>query len=102
PPLSQAEVHSEISSLTAGEQTKPIKIASYYAWKGGISFEDPDDLVQKAIYRVLAGKREWPRDLGKLGFLAGVSLSVWMSSSLSSTEAAVRIDRLRSVSNPRR
>jgi hypothetical protein len=67
PPLSEAEVRSEISSLTAGERTKLIKIASYYA-KGRISFEEPDDLVQEAICRVLAGKREWPRDLKSSGF----------------------------------
>jgi DNA-directed RNA polymerase specialized sigma24 family protein len=67
PPLSEAEIRSEISSLTAGEQTKLIKIASYYARR--ISFEEPDDLVQEAIVRVLAGRREWPRDLEKLRFL---------------------------------
>jgi DNA-directed RNA polymerase specialized sigma24 family protein len=75
-PLSEAEVRSEINSLTAGERTKLIKIASYYAWKGRISFEEPDDLVQEAICRVLAGKREWPRDLEKLRFLAGVIKSI--------------------------
>jgi DNA-directed RNA polymerase specialized sigma24 family protein len=76
PPLSEAEVRSEINSLTAGEQTKLIKIASYYARRGRISFEEPDDLVQEAICRVLAGKREWPRDLAKLRFLAGVIKSI--------------------------
>ena len=76
PPLSEAEVRKEINSLTAGEQTKLLKIASYYAWKGRISFEEPDELVQEAIYRVLAGMREWPRDLEKLRFLAGVIKSI--------------------------
>jgi RNA polymerase sigma-70 factor (ECF subfamily) len=76
PPLSEAEVRSEISSLTAGERTKLIKIASYYAWKGRISFEEPDDLVHEAICRVLDGMREWPRDLEKLRFLAGVIKSI--------------------------
>jgi DNA-directed RNA polymerase specialized sigma24 family protein len=73
PPLSEAEVRSEINSLTAGEQTKLIKFARYYAWN---SFEEPDDLVQEAIYRVLAGMRKWPRDLEKLRFLAGVIKSI--------------------------
>ena len=73
PPLSETEIRREISSLTPGERTRLIKIASYY---GRISFEEPDELVQEAIYRVLAGMREWPRDLEKLGFLAGVIKSI--------------------------
>jgi len=76
PPLSEAEVRSEISSLTAGERTKLIKIASSYAWKGSISFEEPDDLVQEAICRIIDGTRKWPRDLEKLRFLAGVIKSI--------------------------
>src|SRR5260221_3756631 len=75
PPLSEAEVRSEISSLTAGERTKLIRIASYHA-KGRISFEELEDLVHEAIYRVLAGMRKWPRDLEKLRFLAGVIKSI--------------------------
>ena len=43
---------------------------------GRISFEEPDELVQEAICRVLAGMREWPRDLEKLRFLAGVIKSI--------------------------
>jgi hypothetical protein len=76
PPLSEAEIHKEIASLTAGERTKLIKIARHYLWKGRISFEEPDELVQEALVRVLAGKREWPRDLSKLRFLAGVIKSI--------------------------
>jgi RNA polymerase sigma-70 factor (ECF subfamily) len=75
-PLSEAEVRKEINSLTAGERTKLIKIASHYAWKGGISFEEPDEFVQEAVYRVLAGLREWPRGLEKIRFLAGVIKSI--------------------------
>src|SRR5262249_10687380 len=73
PPLSEAEIRSEISLLTADERTRLIRIASYY---GRISFEEPDELVHEAICRVLEGKREWPRDLEKLGFLAGVIKSI--------------------------
>jgi hypothetical protein len=73
PPLSEAEIYSEISSLTAGERTRLIRIASYY---GRISFEEPDELVHEAICRVLDGKREWPRGLERLGFLAGVIKSI--------------------------
>jgi hypothetical protein len=76
PPLSEAEIRSEISSLTAGERTKLIKTASYYAWKGRISFEEPDELFHEAICRVLDRKREWPRDLEKLRLLAGVIKSI--------------------------
>jgi DNA-directed RNA polymerase specialized sigma24 family protein len=78
-PLSEAEVRSEINSLTAGEQTKLIMIAGYHAWKGRISSEEPDepdDLVQEAIRRVLERKRVWPRGLEKLRFLAGVIKSI--------------------------
>src|SRR5215469_8486885 len=76
PPLSDAEARSEINSLTAGERTKLIRIASYYVWKGRISFEEPNELVQEAIYRVLDGKREWPRGLEKVRFLTGVIKSI--------------------------
>jgi hypothetical protein len=50
-----------------------MKIASYY---GMISFEEPKELVQEAIYRVLDAKREWPRGLEKVRFLAGVIKSI--------------------------
>jgi hypothetical protein len=55
PPLSEAEVRKEISSLTAGERTKLIKIASHYVWKGRISFEEPDEFVQEADWPPLSG-----------------------------------------------
>jgi DNA-directed RNA polymerase specialized sigma24 family protein len=73
--LSEVEIRKEINSLTLGERTKLIKIARYYG-KGKISFEEPDELVHEAICRLLEGKREWPRDLEKLGFLAGVIKSI--------------------------
>ena len=73
PALSEAEIRSEISSLTAGERTKLMRIASYY---GRISFEEPDELVHEAIFRVLERKREWPRGLEKIRFLAGVIKSI--------------------------
>jgi hypothetical protein len=74
--LSEAEVRSEINSLTAGERTKLILIARHYAWRFGISFEDPDEFVHEAICRVLERKRVWPRGVEKLGFLAGVIKSI--------------------------
>ena len=74
--LSEAEVRSEINSLTAGERTKLILIARHYAWRFGISFEDPDEFVHEAICRVLERKRVWPRGLEKLTFLAGVIKSI--------------------------
>jgi hypothetical protein len=76
PPLSEAEVRSEINSLTAGERTKLILIARHYAWKFRISFEDPDEFVHEAICRVLERKRVWPRSVEKLRFLAGVIKSI--------------------------
>jgi DNA-directed RNA polymerase specialized sigma24 family protein len=75
-PLSDAEVRSEISSLTAGERTKLILIARHYAWRFRISFEDPDEFVHEAICRVLERKRVWPRGVEKLRFLAGVIKSI--------------------------
>jgi DNA-directed RNA polymerase specialized sigma24 family protein len=71
PPLSDAEIRKEIASLTAGERTKLIKIARCHLW-----IEEPDELVQEALFRVLAGKRKWPRDLEKLKFLRGVIKSI--------------------------
>jgi len=76
PPLSEGEILKEIRSLTAGDRTKLMKIASYYLWKGKISFEEPDELVHEAIDRVLTKKREWPRSLEKIRFLAGVIKSI--------------------------
>jgi hypothetical protein len=76
PPLSDAEVRSEISSLTAGERTKLILIARHYAWRFRISFEDPDEFFHEAICRVLERKRVWPRSVEKLRFLAGVIKSI--------------------------
>ncbi|SRR6266487_590946 len=76
PPWSEAEVRSEINSLTAGERTKLILIARHYAWKFRISFEDPDEFVHEAICRVLERKRVWPRGVEKLRFLAGVIKSI--------------------------
>src|SRR5262245_5136072 len=76
PPLSAVEIRHEINTLTAGERTKLIKIASCYTWKRRISFEEPEELVQEALYRVLAGARDWPRGLEKLRFLAGVIKSI--------------------------
>src|SRR6266478_9066379 len=73
PPLSETEVRNEISSLTASERTKLIKIARSY---GRISLEEPDELVHEAICRILDGTRKWPRDLEKLRFLAGVIKSI--------------------------
>jgi hypothetical protein len=76
PPLSDAEIRKEIASLTAGERTKLIKIGRHYAWKFGISFEDPDEFANEAICRVLERKRVWPRGVEKLRFLAGVIKSI--------------------------
>src|SRR6266478_9586981 len=73
PPLSETEVRNEISSLTASERTKLIKIARSY---GRISFEEPDELVHEAICRILDGTRKWPRGLEKIRFLAGVIKSI--------------------------
>jgi DNA-directed RNA polymerase specialized sigma24 family protein len=70
-PLSEAEIRKEIASLTVGERTKLIKHAGYYSWS-----EQPDELVQEVIYRVLAGKRKWPRGLEKVTFLTGVIKSI--------------------------
>jgi hypothetical protein len=102
PPLSEAEVRKEINSLTAGERTKLIKIARHYG-KGRISFEEPDDLVQEAICRVLAGKREWPRDLEKLRFLAGVIKSIAGDRKRAQAlEQTVPLDEERQVGEARR
>jgi DNA-directed RNA polymerase specialized sigma24 family protein len=98
PPLSEPEVRNEINSLTAGERTKLIRIASYYA---RISFEEPDELVHEAICRVLEGKREWPRDLEKLRFLAGVIKSI-AGDRKRALERTVPLDEEREIGEARR
>jgi DNA-directed RNA polymerase specialized sigma24 family protein len=105
PPLSEAEIRSEISLLTAGERTKLIKIASYYAWKGRTGFEEPDELVQEAICRVLEGMRKWPRDLEKLRFLAGVIKSIagdWNRAQRQARKRTVPLNEEREVGEARR
>jgi DNA-directed RNA polymerase specialized sigma24 family protein len=105
PPLSEVEIRSEISSLTPGERTRLIKIAGYYAWKGRTSFEEPDELVQEAICRVLEGMRSWPRDLEKLRFLAGVIKSIagdWKRAQRQALKRTVPLNEEREVGEARR
>jgi DNA-directed RNA polymerase specialized sigma24 family protein len=100
PPLSEAEVRSEISSLTDLERADLLRIASNHAWKGRT--EPPADLVQEALCRVLAGKRLWPRGLEKVRFLAGVIKSIAGDQRRAQRQALVPLDEGREVGEARR
>jgi RNA polymerase sigma-70 factor (ECF subfamily) len=75
PPLSEAEIRTEINALTVADQTRLIKIASNHARLKRWKLELPE-LLQEALCRVLEGRRTWPRDLPAIPFLIRVIESV--------------------------
>jgi DNA-directed RNA polymerase specialized sigma24 family protein len=71
--LSLAEAEAAIRALTDDDKASLMTIAMMYARKTPY---DHEDLVQEAMYRVLDGKRAWPRDLAPVRFLWGVVRSI--------------------------
>jgi hypothetical protein len=71
--LSVAEAGTAIGLLTEGDRIALLKIARLFAKKTPY---DHEDLLQEAMFRVLCGKRAWPRDLAALPFLCGVVRSI--------------------------
>ena len=73
--LSQAEIIAIIRALSDADKIALLKIARLYA-RLYVTPYDHDDLLQEAIYRVLSGKRVWPRSVPVRSFLAGVMQSI--------------------------
>jgi DNA-directed RNA polymerase specialized sigma24 family protein len=68
-----AEIVQTVKSLTVQQKTALTKLARAYAMKTSFSHED---LLQEALMRVLEGRREWPRIVDAVPFLAGVMRSI--------------------------
>jgi hypothetical protein len=64
------EIKQAIESFSKADLTRMNEIARIYA--GSDLKHDREDLLQEAITRILAGKRNWPRDLAPARFLGGV------------------------------
>jgi DNA-directed RNA polymerase specialized sigma24 family protein len=70
---SKAELSAIIQSLSEADKIALMKIARLYARR---TPDDPDDLLQEAICRVLSGRRVWARGTPVRLFLAGVMRSI--------------------------
>jgi DNA-directed RNA polymerase specialized sigma24 family protein len=68
-----ADIAQAIKTLTVQQKTALTKLARAYAMKTSFSHED---LLQEALMRVLDGRREWPRIIDAVPFLAGVMRSI--------------------------
>jgi len=68
-----AEILEAVKTLTAQHKTALVKLAKVYAMKTSFGHED---LLQEACMRVLDGRREWPRNVAVVPFLAGVMRSI--------------------------
>ena len=68
-----AEIVEAVKSLSTQHKTALMKLARVYALKTNVGQED---LLQEAWLRVLDGRREWPRSVGVIPFLAGVMRSI--------------------------
>src|SRR6516225_3493382 len=68
-----AEIVEAVKSLSTQHKTALMKLARVYALKTNVGHED---LLQEAWLRVLDGRREWPRSVGVIPFLAGVMRSI--------------------------
>jgi DNA-directed RNA polymerase specialized sigma24 family protein len=68
-----AEIREAVKSLSTQHKTALVKLAKVYAIKTSFGHED---LLQEAFMRVLAGRREWPKSVAVVPFLAGVMRSI--------------------------
>lgn len=74
--LQPAEVEAAVAQLTkdAGAMARSLKLARVFA--GGLPGMASEDLLQKAIVLLLAGRRRWRRDLSTLQVLKGAMRSI--------------------------
>jgi DNA-directed RNA polymerase specialized sigma24 family protein len=68
-----AEIAEAVKTLTAWQKTALMKLAKAYAMKTSFGHED---LLQEALMRILDGRRDWPRSVAVVPFLAGVMRSI--------------------------
>jgi DNA-directed RNA polymerase specialized sigma24 family protein len=68
-----AEIVEAVKTLTGQQKTALMKLAKAFAMKTSFSHED---LLQEAFTRVLDGRRDWPRRVPVVPFLAGVMRSI--------------------------
>jgi DNA-directed RNA polymerase specialized sigma24 family protein len=68
-----AEIVEAVKSLSTQHKTALMKLARAYAMKTSFGHED---LLQEACMRVLDGRRQWPRSVAVVPFLAGVMRSI--------------------------
>ncbi len=73
PVMSQSEIAALVKALTHGQKTALVKVARLYARKTAYEYED---LLQEAFSRVLAGDRNWRKDLPVVTFFSGVMRSI--------------------------
>jgi hypothetical protein len=74
-PLSRTEVERTILSLSDGEKTALVKIASLYARKRNTPY-DHEDLLYEAYTRIIDGRRKWPKGEPAIKFIGGVIVSL--------------------------
>lgn len=67
PVRSRAEIEGAIRAFTEANWARLKRVGHRYAWRCGW---DPDDLVQEAITRALAGDRKCPAHVDVVKFLA--------------------------------
>jgi DNA-directed RNA polymerase specialized sigma24 family protein len=72
--LSRQEIDAAISALTAKEELILLHGAELFCFING--FDSPDDLLQEALTRAVAGKRKCRRGLGIVPFLWGAMSSI--------------------------
>ncbi len=72
--LSRQEIETALSALTAREEGILFEGAQLFCFING--FDSPDDLLQEALTRAIAGKRRCRRGLGVVPFLWGSMSSI--------------------------
>jgi hypothetical protein len=74
--LQRAEVQAALVRLVqdSGEMARAVKLASVLAIR--LTAMDSEDLLEKAMVLLLAGKRHWPRGLPTLVVLKGIMRSI--------------------------
>jgi hypothetical protein len=73
--LSRDEIYNAIKSLSLADKTKIMRIAAIYE-RVTIPYADYEDLFAEARWRILDGRRRWPRDLPAVAFFRGVIRSI--------------------------
>jgi DNA-directed RNA polymerase specialized sigma24 family protein len=86
-----AEIVEAVKSLSTQHKTALMKLAKVYAMKTSFGH---DDLLQEAFMRVLDGRREWPRKVALVPFLAGVMRSIAWDWQAERRDASVEVGEI--------